>query len=293
MTLVTASFGRTGHLSSRAIFGAAALGSMRQERADEVLPVLLEFGVNHIDTAASYGDSELRLHPWMASHRSSFFLASKTGERTGTAARAELELSLTRLGVDQIDLIQLHNLVEPEEWEIAHAPGGVVEAMSQARDEGLVRFIGVTGHGVRIPSMHLRSLERFPYDSVLFPFNHVMMDIPTYAADVAALLGRCSADGVAVQTIKAVARRRWDGDRSGKRSWYEPLEDPEAITRAVHYVLGHDGLFLNTSSDANLLRTILTAATDVQPVSGEQLAADRLAQGMLPLFDGADLERID
>jgi aryl-alcohol dehydrogenase-like predicted oxidoreductase len=293
MTLATASFGRTGHLSSRAIFGAAALGSMRQERADEILPVLLEFGVNHIDTAASYGDSEVRLHSWMATHRSSFFLASKTGERSGPAARAELELSLTRMGVEQIDLIQLHNLVEPEEWEVAHAPGGVVEAMSQARDEGLVRFIGVTGHGVRIPSMHLRSLERFPYDSVLFPFNHVMMDMPEYAADVAALLERCVADGVAVQTIKAVARRRWDGDRSGKRSWYEPLEDPEIITRAVHYVLAHDGLFLNTSSDAKLLRTILTAASDVQPVPSDQLAADRLAQGMLPLFDGAALERID
>ena len=156
-----------------------------------------------------------------------------------------------------------------------------------------MRFIGVTGHGVRIPSVHLRSLERFPYDSVLFPFNHVMMDIPSYAADVATLLERCSTDRVAVQTIKAVARRRWDGDRSGKRSWYEPLEDPDAITRAVHYVLGHDGLFLNTSSDATLLRTILTAASDVQPVSGDRLAADRLAQGMVPLFDGADLERID
>jgi aryl-alcohol dehydrogenase-like predicted oxidoreductase len=271
---------------------------MRQERADEILPILLEFGINHIDTAASYGDSELRLQPWMASHRSSFFLASKTGERTGAAARAELELSLERLGVDQIDLIQLHNLVEPEEWEIAHAPGGVVEALVQARSEGLVRFIGVTGHGVRIPSMHLRSLERFPYDSVLFPFNHVMMDIPSYAADVAALLERCSSENVAVQTIKAIARRRWDGDRTGKRSWYEPLEDPEAITRAVHYVLGHDSqraptLFLNTSSDATLLRTILAAASDLQPVPGDQLAADRLAQGMLPLFDGADLERID
>ena len=291
--LTTSQFGRTGHNSSRAIFGAAALGSMRQERADELLPVLLEFGVNHIDTAASYGDAELRLKPWMATHRSSFFLATKTGERTGAAARAELELSLSRMGVDQIDLIQLHNLVEPDEWDMAHGSGGVVEAMSQARDEGLVRFIGVTGHGVRIPSMHLRSLERFPYDSVLFPFNHVMMNIPSYAADVAALLERCSAEHVAVQTIKAVARRRWDGDRTGKRSWYEPLDDTDAITRAVHYVLGHDGLFLNTSSDARLLRTILTAASNVQSVSADQLAADRLAHGMLPLFDGADLERID
>ena len=292
MTLSTAPFGRTGHHSSRAIFGAAALGSMRQETADKILPTLLEFGVNHIDTAASYGDAELRLRPWLAEHRSTFFLATKTGERTGAAARAELEQSLTRLGVDQVDLIQLHNLVEPDEWEVAHAPGGVVEAMAKARDEGLVRFIGVTGHGTRIPAMHLRSLERFPYDSVLFPYNHTMLTIDSYAADVGALLGRCAADGVAVQTIKSVARRRWAGDRTGKRSWYEPLDDPDAIVRAVHFVLGNEQVFLNTTSDASLLRTVLQAASDVQPVSPEALEADRLAQAMQPLFDGADLERI-
>src|SRR5579862_4459711 len=151
-----AEFGRTGHASSRVIFGAAALGRMSQERADELLPVLLEFGVNHIDTAASYGDSELRLAPWMAEHRDRFFLATKTGERTGDGARASLERSLTRLGVDSVDLIQLHNLVEPDEWETAHGPGGAVEALARARDEGLVRFIGVTGHGLRIAGMHRR-----------------------------------------------------------------------------------------------------------------------------------------
>lgn len=292
MTLATAPFGRTGHLSSRAIFGAAALGSMRQESADKILPILLEFGVNHIDTAASYGDAEIRLQPWLAEHRSEFFLATKTGERTGAAARVELEQSLERMGVEQIDLIQLHNLVEPDEWEVAHAPGGVVEALSKARDEGLVRFIGVTGHGTRIPSMHLRSLERFPFDSVLFPYNHTMLTIDSYAADVHALLERCAGDGVAVQTIKAVARRRWAEDRTGKRSWYEPLDDAGAIARAVHFVLGNPRVFLNTTSDATLLRTVLRAASDVHPVSAEALEADRLANAMQPLFDGADLERI-
>ena len=170
-----APFGRTGHESSRVIFGAAALGSMRQERADQVLATLLEFGVNHIDTAASYGDSELRIAPWMAEHRGRFFLATKTGERSGDSARASLELSLTRLGVDSVDLIQLHNLVEPDEWEMAHGPGGAVEALSQARDEGLARFIGVTGHGLRIAGMHLRSLERFDFSSVLLPYNYTLM----------------------------------------------------------------------------------------------------------------------
>ena len=132
-----------------------------------MLPILLEFGVNHLDTAASYGDSELRLAPWLATHRDDFFLATKTGDRDGDGARASLERSLTRMGVDHVDLVQLHNLVEPDEWEQAHGPGGAVEALARARDEGLTRFIGVTGHGLRIAGMHLRSLERFDFDSVL------------------------------------------------------------------------------------------------------------------------------
>src|SRR5262249_5536692 len=187
-----ATFGRTGHESSRVIFGAAALGSMRQERADQLLATLLEFGVNHIDTAASYGDSELRVAPWMAEHWERFFLATKTGERTGDGARASLERSLTRLGVDRVDLIQLHNLVEPDEWEVAHGPGGAVEALSRARDEGLTRFIGVTGHGRRIAGMHLRSLERFDFSSVLLPYNFTMMSDDRYRADMEALIGVCA-----------------------------------------------------------------------------------------------------
>src|ERR1700685_390500 len=199
-----APFGRTGHESSRVIFGAAALGSMRQESADQILATLLEFGVNHIDTAASYGDSELRIAPWMAEHRARFFLATKTGERSGDGARASLERSLTRLGVDSVDLIQLHNLVEPDEWEVAHGPGGAVEALARARDEGLVRFIGVTGHGLRIAGMHLRSLERFDFDSVLLPYNFALWQDPGYRGDAETLMARCADRHVAVQTIKSV-----------------------------------------------------------------------------------------
>src|SRR5580658_2228953 len=183
-----APFGRTGHESSRVIFGAAALGRMSQESTDQLLPTLLEFGVNHIDTAAGYGDSELRLAPWMATRRGDFFLATKTGDRTGVEARSSLERSLERMGVDQVDLIQLHNLVEDDEWDVAHGPGGAVEALAAARDEGLVRFIGVTGHGLRIPGMHLRSLARFDFDSVLFPYNFALLQIPDYRAEVEALL---------------------------------------------------------------------------------------------------------
>ena len=181
--LPLAPFGRSGHQSTRLIFGAAALGAMRQDRADAVLEQLLAAGVNHLDTAASYGDAELRIGPWMAEHRQRFFLATKTGERQGDAARAELERSLERLRVDAVDLIQLHNLVEPDEWDVAFAPGGAVEAMAQAREEGLVHHIGVTGHGTRIAGMHLRSLERFPFASVLLPYSFIALQDPAYRAD--------------------------------------------------------------------------------------------------------------
>jgi aryl-alcohol dehydrogenase-like predicted oxidoreductase len=289
-----APFGQTGHDSSRIIFGAAALGAMRQERADQVLATLLEFGVNHIDTAASYGDSELRVGPWMAEHRADFFLATKTGERTADGARASLERSLSRLGVDSVDLIQLHNLVEPDEWAVAHGPGGAVEALSRARDEGLTRFIGVTGHGLRIAGMHLRSLERFDFSSVLLPYNYTVMRDDQYRADFEALLEVCEQRGVAVQTIKSVARRRWPESAQGPQfSWYEPLADGDALTRAVRYVLGRPGLFLNSSSDARLLMPILAAAAAGGPVpTDEEMATDVEQHEIEPLFDGAELERI-
>ena len=294
--IATAPFGRTGHESSRVIFGAAALGGMRQERADGVLQLLLDHGVNHIDTAASYGESELRIAPWMAEHRSHFFLATKTGERRGDAARAELERSLARLQVDHVDLIQLHNLVEPDEWEVAFAPGGAVEALATARDEGLVSHIGVTGHGNRIAGMHLRSLERFPFDSVLLPVSFVALQDAAYRADVDALLARCAADQVAVQTIKAVARRRWPDDHEGRRfSWYEPIEDDGAIGRAVRWLLAHDQLFLNSTSDGRVLPAVLAAAEAAAATRRPRTRSSRptwTPSGMEPLFDGRDLERI-
>ena len=290
----TAPFGRTGHDSTRVIFGGAALGSMRQDRADEVLAVLLERGVNHLDTAASYGDSELRIGPWMAEHRDRFFLATKTGERTGDAARAGLERSLERLQVDHVDLIQLHNLVEDEEWDVAHGPGGVVDAMATAREEGLVRNIGVTGHGTRIAGMHLRSLERYPFDSVLLPYSFVAVQDEAYRDDLESLLALCAERQVAVQTIKSIARRRWPEDHVGPRySWYEPIADAGAAGRAVRWVLANPQVFLNTSSDARMLRTILDAADSGGATPTEdQLRADVADQGVEPLFDGAELERI-
>jgi aryl-alcohol dehydrogenase-like predicted oxidoreductase len=289
-------FGRTGHLSTSVIFGAAALGGGRQEVADRILAEVRAAGINHIDTAAGYGDSELRLAPWLAAHRGEVFLATKTGERSGDGARRQLERSLTRLGVGQVDLIQLHNLVEDDEWERAFAPDGAVAALSAARDEGLVRFIGVTGHGLRIAGMHLRSLERFPFDSVLFPWSWVLSTVERYARDVAELMERCTERGVAMQTIKSIARRRWASSEEQRRfSWYEPLEDPAAISRAVRFVLSHPALFVNSSSDARLLGSIVAAANApgaAQRPTDDELAGDAATLGMTPLFDGGALERI-
>jgi aryl-alcohol dehydrogenase-like predicted oxidoreductase len=281
-------FGRTGHASSRVIFGAAALGSMQQAKADALLELLLEFGVNHLDTAAMYGDSELRLGPWLAQHRARFFLATKTHARDAAGARASLERSRERLRTDVIDLIQLHNLVDEADWQTALGKGGALEALVEARERGQVRFLGVTGHGTRAAAMHLRSLARFPFDSVLLPYNFTMLAQPDYAAEFEALFALCRERGVAVQTIKAIARRRWpEGDANGQRrhSWYEPITEADAIRRAAHFVLGRPGLFLNSSSDATLLRPLLEAASlPIELPPARALESDVTRLEMRPLF---------
>jgi aryl-alcohol dehydrogenase-like predicted oxidoreductase len=280
-----APFGRTGHLSTRTIFGAAALSRVDQRTTDETLPLLLDYGVNHIDVAASYGDAELRLAPWLRTQRDRFFLATKTGERTYQAALDQIQRSLQRLGVDHVDLIQLHNLTDPEQWEVAMGPGGALEAAIEARDRGWARFIGVTGHGVIAPSIHRRSLERFPFDSVLLPFNFTMMQNPDYARDFEALASLCRERGVAMQTIKGITLGPWGEQERTASTWYEPLRDPVDIDLAVHWVLGRPGVFLNTVGDVTILPKVLDAASRFQSrpadASMERLVAER---GMAPLF---------
>jgi aryl-alcohol dehydrogenase-like predicted oxidoreductase len=291
--IATQPFGRTGHASTRVIFGAAALGAMKQDKADSILDILLEYGVNHIDTAAAYGDSELRIGPWMREHRQDFFLATKTGDRNYEGARTSLHRSLERLKVDQIDLIQMHNLVEEAEWQTAFGPGGALEALVEARANGLVRFIGVTGHGSQVAAMHLRSLERFAFDSVLFPYNFTMLGIDQYAADAEALIELCNQRGVATQTIKSAARRPWQKGNERKFSWYEPLRERDAIRRAVHFVLSRPGLFLNSSSDTTILRDILDAASETPTLPArEAMEADVGHYAMEPLFIPGVSDRI-
>jgi len=278
-------FGRTGHESTRILFGAAAIGNVDQDEADQTMELIREHGINHIDTAASYGDAELRLGPWMETHRDEFFLATKTGERTRAEAYAEIGRSLERLRTDRLDLIQLHNLVDEDEWQTAFSSGGVLEAVVQARDEGLVRFIGVTGHGVTVAAQHLRSLQEYPFDSVLLPYNFPMSRNPSYIADFEALLALCAEHRVAVQTIKAITRGPWGDHKPTANTWYEPLTEQDAIDIAVSWVLGRDGVFLNTVGDVHILPKVIDAAERfTQRPNDEQMGELKAAFGLEPLF---------
>ena len=290
-------FGSTGHQSSRILFGAAALGAMSQDRADATLALVRDYGLNHIDVAASYGDAELRLAPFLADHRDEFFLATKTGDRSRDEAMASIERSLSRMQVEQIDLIQFHNLSTDEEWNIVMGPGGALEAAVEARRQGLVRFIGVTGHGTRIAEMHLKSLARFDFDSVLLPYHPMAMQDARYAEEFEELYRQCQARGIAMQTIKSIARRRWrEDDPSRKFSWYEPIREPNALRHAVHWVLSRPGIFLNSSSDATLLKSLLDAASEFDQGKNDDieavLARDAADLALEPLFERDVLDDI-
>lgn len=261
MTIETAEFGRTGHASTRVVFGAAALAKEPQRVADETFEILLEHGVNHIDVAASYGEAEVRLKPLLAHSRDRFFLATKTGERQAGPAREEIRRSLERMGVDHLDLLQLHNLADPIEWDVALSPGGALEAALEAREEGLVRAIGVTGHGAQIAATHRRSLERFDFDSVLLPYNYVTMRSPYYAENFDALHETCRSRGIAVQTIKSIALRHWRDRPHTRSTWYEPLQQQDDIDLAVWWALSRPGVFVNSVGDVGLLPKVLDAAS--------------------------------
>jgi aryl-alcohol dehydrogenase-like predicted oxidoreductase len=254
-------FGRTGHMSTVTLFGAAALARVSQDEADRALEVLLRHGVNHIDTAARYGDAELRIGPWMARHRKDFFLATKTGNRTAKEAREDLHRSLERLRVDSVDLIQMHSLGHPDDWDTAMGPGGALEALVEARAQKLVRFIGVTGHGWTIPAMHRRSLARFDFDSVLLPYNIFFAQNDRYRQAFEEVLTICRERNVAVQVIKSIARGPWATTERTHATWYQPLEAQADIDRAVHWAMGIPGVHLNTSGDVGLLPRFLDAAS--------------------------------
>jgi aryl-alcohol dehydrogenase-like predicted oxidoreductase len=278
-------FGCTGHLSTRIILGAAAFAQVTQAETDATLELALSFGINHVDVAASYGEAEIRVGNWIGRHGRPFFLATKTDQRTATGAREQIQRSLERLRVEQVDLLQLHNLVDPQEWETALGPGGALEAAIEMREQGLVRYIGITGHGVTVAAMHRRALERFDFASVLLPFSYVMAQNEQYLGEFQSLVTLCQARNVAVQTIKSIVHRPWGADAPDRATWYRPLEDQADIDRAVHWVLGHEGLFLNSVGDIHILPKVLDAANRFEgSPTDKEMRTQMVRLGMQPLF---------
>ena len=263
-TIKTQPFGSTGHMSTRTIFGSFTLFKKSREKADEVLELLLKYGVNHIDTAPSYGDAELNIGPWMKHHRKDFFLATKIDKRTYSDAREQFHRSLERLQVDSVDLLQLHNLTDIVGQEVVMGPGGAMEFLIEAKESGLTRFIGITGHGILAPQMHKRSLGQHKFDSVLMPCNYPLMQNEEYAGEFNDLVSYCKQNGIAVQTIKSIARGYWGDKQRTHITWYEPLSDKETVSKFVHYVLSIPEIFLITAGDRQVLPEILEAAANFQ-----------------------------
>lgn len=255
-------FGRTGHTSTRTLFGGAAFWEVTQYQADKILELLLKYGINHIDTAASYGDSELRIGPWMREYRNVFFLATKTGMRTYQEAKEEFYKSLDRLRVDSVDLLQMHVLINEQEWQTTFGNGGALEFFIEAKEQGLTKYLGVTGHGLAAPRMHLRSLDQYEFDSVLLPYNYILMQDPVYAQEFQALQEKCLEKNIAIQTIKSIARGPKDESMTQYTTWYEPITEQEAINDSVSWVLGNPNVFLNTVGDINILEKVLKAASN-------------------------------
>jgi aryl-alcohol dehydrogenase-like predicted oxidoreductase len=278
-------FGRTGHESTRVVFGGASLSKVTQDEADQTLEVLLRYGINHLDLAAGYGDAELRVAPWLRKYPDRFFLATKTGLRTYDDAKRQIHHSLERLGVERVDLIQLHSLADPIEWDTALSPRGALEACVEAREQGLVRFIGVTGHGTQIAATHLRSLERFDFDSVLLPYSYIMMQDSNYAANFEKVAEVCAERNVAMLTIKSIARRPWWGRERTRATWYEPFQEQSDIDPAIHWVLSRPEIFVASPGDIHLIPKVLDAANrfDSRP-SEETMREQRSRLEMRPLF---------
>ena len=278
-------FGNTGHMSTRLLFGAAALGEVTQAEADQTLDVLLAAGINHIDTAASYGEAELRLGPWMPAHRSQFFLASKTGERAYQPAYDSIRRSLERLQTDHLDLIQLHAVLEDQELDQATGTGGALQAAIDARREGLVRFIGITSHTLHAPAIHRMALERFDFDSVLLPCNFMLMQNPQYRLDFEALVKVCQAKNVAMQVIKTNQRRNYGDEPHAFATWYLPFDTQPEVDLAIHWALSIPQVFINTSGDIHILPMIINAAGSYRGrPSDEQMERMIQEQAAAPLW---------
>jgi aryl-alcohol dehydrogenase-like predicted oxidoreductase len=266
-------FGRTGHASTVAIFGAAAFYEISQEEADQTMERVIAAGVNHVDVAPGYGQAEERIGPWMARVREWFFLGCKTQQRTRADAAAELKRSLERLQVEDLDLYQLHAVTTMEELDLVTGPGGALEALVEARDRGLTRYLGITGHGLKAPRVFCEALRRFDFDTVLFPLNFVLYANPTYRREAEDLLAECRARDVGVMVIKAVARGPWGTRPRRHTTWYEPFDGAEMVQRCVDFSLSQDVTGLCTVADVDVLLLFLDACERFAPLDAEQQEA--------------------
>lgn len=266
-------FGRTNHDSTIAIFGAAAFYEISQAEADKSMENVIAAGVNHIDVAPGYGQAEERLGPWMLQIRDRFFLGCKTGERQKAGASAEMRRSLERLRIDKFDLFQLHGITSIEELDQVTALGGALEAIIDARAEGLTDYIGITGHGNHAPAVFLEALDRFNFDTVLFPINFIQWADAEYRRSAEELLRQCRNKDVGVMVIKAIAKQPWGDRQRNYTTWYEPFDDPDQVQRSVNFALSQDVTGLCTSADVTILPMYLEACERFEPMEEEQQEA--------------------
>jgi aryl-alcohol dehydrogenase-like predicted oxidoreductase len=267
----TRRFGRTGHMSTVAVFGAAAFGQVSQAEADKAMEEVIMAGVNHIDVAPSYGKAEERLGPWLARERGRFFVGCKTMERAKAGAEVELRQSLERLKIDHFNLYQIHAITSMEELDEVTRSGGALEALIGARDAGLIDYIGITGHGVDVPAILLEALRRFDFDSVLFPINFVQYGNSTYRKNTEELLQQCRAKDVGIMVIKSIAKGPWGEQTKTHDTWYHPFTDADQIQQAVDFVLSQDVTGLCTAGDIKVLPLVLRACENFTALTkGEQ-----------------------
>jgi len=266
----TRRFGRTGHMSTVAIFGAAAFSKISQQDADKVMEMVIEAGVNHIDVAPSYGQAEIRIGPWMPRERKRFFLGCKTMERTKEGAWKELSESLNRLQTETFDLYQSHAVTTMEELDAVTMKGGALEAFVEARREGLTQFIGITGHGVNAPQIYLEALRRFDFDSVLFPLNFAQMANPEYREYAEELIATCKAKDVGTMIIKSITKAPWGDREHTATTWYEPFDNSEEIQRGVNFALSYDITGLCTAGDTRVLPIMLEACENFTRLSDSE-----------------------
>ena len=278
-------FGRSGHMSTVAIFGAAAFWEISQMGADKVMEMVIEAGVNHIDVAPSYGQAEKRVGPWMPRERERFFLGCKTMERTKKGAWDEMQKSFKLLQTDHFDLYQLHAITTQEELDACTMAGGALEAAVVARQQGLTRQIGITGHGVDSPRLFIEALKRFDFDSILFPLNFVQMSNPAFRKDAETLIALCKEKDVGTMLIKTITKGPWGDKEKTASTWYEPFNQMDKIQEAVNFALSYDVTGLCTAGDINVLPKVLKACQDFSPMSqAEREGMIQSGQQFEPLF---------